>query len=112
MANRPITIQGINSDGSLILSDNGNTVANRGDTVTWIIGNNSGVASISSIHDTSAVDVFSPDPTRQPGGSQNWQGTINPNLSPLPQSESYCIYYKKPNDPTVYNHDPVIQVNS
>lgn len=112
MANRPITIQGINSDGTLILSDNGNTVASRGDTVTWIIGNNSGVASISSIHDTSLVDVFNPEPTKMPGNSTSWQGTIRSDLSPLPQSESYCIYYKKLNDPTVYNHDPVIQVNS
>lgn len=111
MANRPIHIQGINGDGSLQLSDNGNTTANLGDTIQWLIDNNSGVASISSIHDTSAVDIFNPDPTRQPGGSQNWQGTINPNLTPLPQQESYCIYYTKPNDPTVYTHDPLIQVN-
>jgi outer membrane receptor for ferrienterochelin and colicin len=49
MANRPITIQGINPDNTLILSDNGNTVASRGDTITWNIGNNSGVTSITEL---------------------------------------------------------------
>lgn len=112
MAVRPIRIMGINPDGSLQLSDNGNTVAQRGDIIQWIIDPNSGVATISSIHDTSAVDVFSPDPSKQPGNSQNWQGTINPNLSPLPQTESYCIYYTKTGSSIVYFNDPIIQVNS
>lgn len=84
MAVRPIHITGIDANGCLILSDHGHTIANRGDTIQWIIDNNSGVATISSIHDTSSVDVFLPDPTRQPGNSQNWRGTINPNLNPLP----------------------------
>ncbi len=110
MAVRPIHIQGINGDGTLQLSDNGNTTANLGDTIQWIVDNNSGVDTISSIHDTSAVDVFNPDPTRQPGNSQNWQGTINPNLSPLPQTESYCIYYTIPGSSAVYMNDPIIQV--
>ena len=112
MANRPIHIQGINADGSLQLSDNGITTANPGDTIQWLIDNNSCVASISSIHDTSAVDVFNPDPTRMQGNSQNWQGTINPNLSPLPQTENYCIYYTKPGSSQIYTHDPRIQVES
>jgi hypothetical protein len=46
MAVRPITIQGINPDGTLQLSDNGSTTASRGDTIQWIVGNNSGVATI------------------------------------------------------------------
>ena len=111
MAVRPITIQGINPNGTLQLSDNGNTTASRGDTIQWIIGNNSGVASISSIHDTSSIDIFNPDPAKKSGNSTQWEGTINPNLS-IPAEESYCIYYTKPNDPTVYTQDPKIQVNS
>ena len=111
MAVRPIHIQSINADGTLQLSDNGNTTANLGDTIQWIIDNNSGVATISSIHDTSSVDVFNPDPARQQGNSQNWQGTINPGLSPLPQEESYCIYYTKPGSSIVYFQDPKIIVN-
>ena len=111
MAVRPITIQGINQDGTLQLSDNGNTTASRGDTIQWIIGNNSGVASISSIHDTSSLDIFNPDPAKQPGNSTNWEGTINPNLA-IPAEENYCIYYTKPGSPVVYTQDPIIRVNS
>lgn len=111
MAVRPIHIQGINPDNTLILSDNGNTTASRGDTIQWIIDNNSGVASISSIHDTSSNDIFNPDPVRQSGNSTMWQGTINPNL-PIPAEENYCIYYTKPGSPTVYTQDPKISVNN
>jgi len=111
MAVRPITIQGINPDGTLILSDNGNTLASRGDTIQWIVGNNSGVATISSIHDTSSLDIFSPDPGKLPGNSTTWQGTINPNLS-IPAEESYCIYYTKPGSTAVYMQDPIIRVDS
>ncbi|HJS54959.1 MAG TPA: hypothetical protein VJ765_10455 [Chitinophagaceae bacterium] len=111
MAVRPITIQGINADGTLQLSDNGNTTASRGDTIQWNLGPNSGVASISSIHDTSSVDVFSPDPAKQSGNSTTWEGTINPNLG-IPAEESYCIYYTKPGSSTVYMEDPIIRVDS
>ncbi len=112
MANRPIHIQGINEDGSLQLSDNGNTTANTNDTVQWIIDNGSGVASISSIHDTSSVDVFNPDPAKMQGNTTTWQGTINPDLNNFPVVENYCIYYTKPGSTLVYTHDPRIQVNS
>jgi hypothetical protein len=109
-ATRPIHIQGINADGTLQLSDHGNTTANPGDIIQWIIDNGSGVATISSIHDTSSTDVFSPDPTRQPGNSQNWQGTINSGITSYTE-ETYCIYYTKPGSPVVYNQDPKISVN-
>ena len=60
MANRPINIEGIDpSSGQLILSDNGNTNVDPGDTVTWNILNNSGVASITNIVDNSTTDLFS-----------------------------------------------------
>lgn len=111
MAVHPITIDGINQDGSLQLSDSGNTTASRGDTIQWIIGQNSGVASISSIHDTSSIDIFSPDPGKLPGNSTTWQGTINSNLA-IPAVETYCIYYTKPGSSVVYTHDPQISVNS
>ena len=111
MANRPITIQGINpSDNSLILSDNGNTTANRSDTITWSIGNNSGVASITGIVDNSTVDIFSPDPAVQPN-STSWQGTVNPNLA-VPSEEYYTINYTKTGGNEIFRFDPKIQVNS
>ena len=110
MAVRPITIQSINNDGTLQLSDNGSTTANPGDTIQWNVGTNSGVASISSIHDTSSTDVFSPDPSKQPGNSSSWQGTINSAIV-TPQEETYCIYYTKPGSSVVYMQDPKIIVN-
>jgi hypothetical protein len=111
MANRPITITGINpTDNSLILSDNGNTTANLGDTITWNIGNNSGVASITGIIDDSAIDIFSPDPSVQPNSS-SWQGTINPNLS-IPSEEYYTIAYTKTTGDEEFRFDPKISVNS
>ena len=110
MAVRPITIQSIKPDGSLQLSDNGSTTANPGDTIQWNIGPNSGVASISSIHDTSSTDVFSPDPSKQPGNSTSWQGTINSSINSVTE-EDYCISYTIPGSSQVYTHDPKIIVN-
>jgi hypothetical protein len=110
MANRPITIQGINPDNTLILSDNGNTVASRGDTITWNIGNNSGVTSITGIIDNSAVDIFSPDPSLQPNSS-SWQGTVNPNLA-IPTEEDYTIAFTRTGENETLKYDPKIQVNN
>jgi len=111
MANRPITITGIDpSTNQLILSDNGNTVASRSDTITWSIGNNSGVASITGIVDNSAIDIFSPDPAVQPNSS-SWQGTVNPNLT-IPSEEYYTINYTKSGTNEACSFDPKIQVNS
>jgi hypothetical protein len=110
MPNRPITILGINPDHSLILSDHGNTNVDPGDTVTWSIGNNSGVSSITSIPDNSTVDVFNPDPAVQPN-STSWQGTVNPNIT-RGSVETYTINYTAGSSPTVYRFDPKISVNS
>jgi len=105
-----ITITASNSaTGDLTLSDNGDTTANRGTTVTWVIGPNSGVSSITAISNKStSVDVFSPDPS-QVGNSSNWQGTVNPNLA-VPSEEDYNIYW---DDSSGTNHcyDPKIRVN-
>ena len=60
MANRPITITNSNTaNGSLTLSDQGNTNVDPGDTVIWIIGQGSGVESIDAITDyPNSTDVF------------------------------------------------------
>lgn len=109
MANRPVTITGINNDGTLQLTDNGNVSANPSDTVTWLIGANSGVQSIDAIVDKSLpTDVFNPDPTRQPN-STSWQGTINPAINST-VSETYIINYTD-NNGVPHRFDPVIQVN-
>lgn len=109
MANHTITITGINSDNTLVLSDNGVTTAAAGDTVTWVIGANSGVASITGIIDDNQVDVFSPDPV--PATSTSWQGTINPVAPSSQVTEIYTINYLKIGNATIYSSDPEIQVN-
>lgn len=110
MPNRPITIEGINPDNTLILSDHGNTTANKGDTVTWSIANNSGVASITSINDDSTGDIFNPNPSVQPN-STSWQGTVRTDLQ-TPTSETYTISYTKEGSTEEFRFDPTIQVNS
>lgn len=116
MATININITGINRDDSLILrtdsgGDASDIVASRGDYIQWVIGSNSGVATISSIHDTSAVNIFSNAPGKE-DGTQSWEGRVDPGLTGLPKSESYCIYYTKPGSSLVYTHDPRIQVRS
>ena len=112
MANRPITITGINpADHSLILSDHGSTNVDPGDTVTWLIAQNSGVGSITSITDNNgATDVFNPDPAPI-GGSSNWRGTVNPNIA-RGSTETYTIWWLPSVGNQLYRFDPVIQVNN
>jgi hypothetical protein len=109
MANRPISISGINQDGTLILSDNGSTNVNPADTVTWQVGPNSGVASITGIVDSSANDIFFPDPARV-ANSSSWQGTVNP-LIARGSEETYTINYTRSNGNEAGSFDPKIQVN-
>jgi len=108
MPNRPITITGI-ENGQLVLSDNGNTNVNPGDTVTWKIGTDSGVASITGIVDDSTIDVFSPDPT-QKQNSTSWEGTVRSDVTPG-TVENYHITYTTTSGGTG-SHDPKISVNS
>jgi hypothetical protein len=111
MANRPINITGSNtSTGALTLSDNGNTSANPGDTVTWNIGQNSGVSSIDDISDdASSTNVFDPDPEKMPGNTSSWQGTVNANIT-TSASESYTIKWYDASG-VLHSYDPIIQVN-
>lgn len=106
-----ITITGSDtSNGTLTLSDNGTTSANRGQIVTWIIGPNSGVQSIDAINnDSNSTDVFNPDPAPVGGNSTNWQGTVNPNLA-IPAEEDYTITWTDPSG-VQHSYDPKIQVN-
>ncbi|MEO6167527.1 MAG: hypothetical protein ABIO46_10915 [Chitinophagales bacterium] len=106
MANYSIRITGI-VNGVLQLSDNGTTNVDPGDTVTWSISPNSGVASITGIVDNSTVDVFNPDPASQGNGS--WMGTVNPNIA-RGSLETYTINYTSSAN-EVCSFDPKIQVN-
>ena len=110
MANRPIHITGIESDGSLILSDNGQTNVDPGDTVTWIIDNGSGVAAITGIENSGPDDVFAPNDPAPVGSSSNWRGTVNPEIPPNSE-ENYIINYTRKNGRGSGSFDPKIQVN-
>lgn len=111
MANRPINITGIDpSTGQLILSDNGQTNVDPGDTVTWNIMNNSGVASITSIVDDTTTNLFSTQPTAQNSNAgSSWQGTISSSAQRNAE-EDYTINYTTDAGETC-RHDPKIIVN-
>jgi hypothetical protein len=113
MANRPITIVGSNtSTGALTLSDQGKTNVDPGDTVTWLIGQNSGVQSVTAVTDyPNSTDVFNPDPAKMgSGNSANWQGTVNPNIA-KGSEETYYIQWTAENGGGSFTYDPKIQVN-
>jgi hypothetical protein len=109
MANHYIIITGIDEHDDLILSDDGETTAHADDTITWIIGGNSGVASITAITEVNGVDVFTPDPT--PVSPTSWEGFINPVPPPTEITETYTISYLKIGDATVYISDPKVKIN-
>lgn len=115
-----ITITGSDPNtGNLTMSDQGVTNAQQGDQITWVIGPNSGVASITGIVEKpNSADVFSPDPVKLPGGNTNWQGTINPNV-PVGTEELYTINWVVANSGWLNNgggaeksFDPKIQIKA
>lgn len=108
MPNRPITIEGIDPNGGLILSDRGKTEVDPGDTVTWIISPRSGVKEITGIINNSEINIFSQGPSRV-GNSNNWRGTVNPNI-PRGSEEDYDIAFTKTGSSTPRMFDPKISV--
>lgn len=109
MPNHPITIEGIDSNGGLILSDRGKTEVDPGDTVTWIIHPRSGVNEITGIINNSEINIFSEGPSRVGGNSKNWRGTVDPNI-PRGSEEDYDIAYTKAGSTTNRMFDPKISV--
>jgi hypothetical protein len=121
--NYNITITGstpnitIPSDSTLTLSDNGQTIADPGDTITWKIGQNSGVGRIFSItNDENSTDVFGPPASNEPGplnqGNGFWRGTINSSITPG-SIENYTIGWMTDANPEAgpYFYDPKIKIN-
>jgi hypothetical protein len=108
--NHPIAILGIAPDNSLILSDKGQTNVDPGDTVTWLLGPNSGVESITAItKKEDSTNVFKPEPAPV-GGSKNWAGTVDP-FVPKGSEELYNILWKADGEDVINIFDPKIQVN-
>jgi len=104
-------------ESSLTLSDNGQTEADPGDTITWKIGRNSGVGRIDGItNDENSTDVFGPPASNEPGplnqGNGSWRGTINSNISPG-SNENYTISWYSDTNPEggPYFYDPQITIN-
>lgn len=100
---------------ALTLSDQGTTNVDPGDQVTWVIGANSGVASIRVQEKPDSTDVFNPDPAPI-ANSTSWMGTVNPNISG--GTERYNIFWVPVG--TTWSgagngelqFDPIIKVNS
>src|SRR6188768_1686232 len=102
MAGLAITILGIKGKNKLVLSDGGLTTAHPGDTITWIVNGNSGVASIVGIIDDAKIDLFNPDPV--PFSTASWQGTISKKIKPSKEvKESYTIQFLKLGDSKIYS---------
>ena len=108
------------SNSRLTLSDNGETVVNLGDVVTWIIDKDChNISSIFIQDEKRGPGVFDPDPLPVMGTS-HWSGVINPNgITKSKKSkknkkgdykeESYTIYWSE--DGEIYSFDPIIRVN-
>ncbi len=108
MPNRPIKIEGIDSNDGLILSDRGKTEVDPGDTVTWIISPRSGVKEITGIINNSEINIFSEGPSRV-GNSNIWRGTVDPNVR-RGSEEDYDIAYTKNGFTSNRMFDPKISV--
>jgi plastocyanin len=108
MANNTINILGINTDGTLNIVPPNEITVKPGDTVTWIINPNSGVASITGITDNSTINVFSIGPAQMPN-SLNWQGTISSDIT-QPTFEYYTIAFTTSSGENK-RFDPKISVN-
>jgi hypothetical protein len=91
---------------SLRLSDNGLSVINSGDTVTWIIPEGSMISSIVVFDDNRNSNVFAPDPKPVPG-STSWMGTAKAVTST--KQETYTICWSQ--NGMTYCFDPKIVVN-
>lgn len=108
MANHDIVIKGINSDGTLDLSDHGKTDANHKDTVTWKIKKESNVERIDSIVPKStSINLFSKQPAPTDSTGRIWKGTIHSKLS---GTEDYTIGWTAVGNTTPRFFDPKIQV--
>jgi hypothetical protein len=107
-AHHLIEIQGINPDGTLILSDDGTTIVHPGNTVTWKIGQGSGVAAIYIMDDNGSPNVFHHDLRKLPF-STDWRGRVKPYEEAV--VEHYSIFFYLDRGDEIGRYDPKIQVN-
>lgn len=109
MANLVIRITGSNaSTGWLKLPNNGYTRAKRLDSITWQIGNHSGVYSIEAIEEKkSSYNIFELEHPYRQGG--HWKGDIK-GSAPDYVEYRYNIYWKASQNGPVLKHDPIISI--
>jgi hypothetical protein len=99
-----ITISGIDGNGNLIMTNNGNASTDKNSNVVWVVTSND-VTSISiSIATNPGIWSSIPAPV---GNSKNWQGTVGD----FPrQGEDYNIGFTTSVGKSG-SHDPRIQIN-
>jgi hypothetical protein len=112
-----IRITGVNANDGLILEangqpNNGHSFAKTDEEVHWIVATNQ-VSYINAIKwkpIAGSTDVFSSNPPSPLNNQKkNWKGIVNSNANF--SVYVYGIEWKKPDDATLKNFDPIISVN-
>lgn len=107
-----IIIEGIKDGGpDLIMSDGGETIANKSATIKWEVADDSGVAEIVEIKkkDKPTGDVFKEKPNKVT--DKKWKGKIK-DFFDEDTTEEYYIKYRKTPGGVDFIYDPKISVNA
>jgi hypothetical protein len=107
-----IIILRIKGEGpDLIMSDGGETVADKSAMIKWEVADGSGVAEIVEIKkkDKPTGDVFKEKPSKET--DKKWKGKIKDHFSE-DTTEEYYIKYRKTLKGEVFTYDPKISVNA
>lgn len=112
MPNHNIRITAFNtSNGDLTLSDNGHTEVKPGNTITWKIMPLLDIVAITGLPaKNNSTNVFSDcDPVSVGNNSNNWKGTVDPNITIITDEDYNILWTDKNGDNHTY--DPRIRVN-
>ncbi len=80
------------------------TSVQKGDLVIWKLASFSNLSSIDKIIDSSKVDIFNPDPKKNPDGS--WQGVVTASAGTNETYQVICLGkgISKKQDPKIQVH--------
>jgi hypothetical protein len=107
-----IIIEGIKDGGpDLIMSDDGETFAEKSATIKWEVADDSGVSEIVEIKkkDKPTGDVFKEKPNKVT--DKKWKAKIKDQFD-RNTTEEYYIKYRKTLNGEVFTYDPKISVNA
>lgn len=109
-----IVLDGDTNNGDLKLSDNGESIVNENEVVSWIIHPDSKVKSITAIAvKPGSTNIFTTGPC-QLGPCRNWQGRIGSGFREKYKEElvqeEYNIVWKD-HDDKEYTFDPKLIIN-